>query len=116
LADTVPPLVVGLLVSIYVQTVTGWWLNSGRGAAATSGALFALAVFSSSFKAGSPRVRLWALWTGAQVGLVGYLFRQGPGTIFPIVIVSGAVLSAVAVAAGGGVGWLVSRLTTRRRN
>lgn len=114
LAQTLPPLLAGLLVPLYMQTVTGWWLNSGRGVAATSGALFALAVVLSSFEAGSPRVRLYALWIGAQIGLIGYLFRVGPGTIFPIVIAFGAVFSAAAVAAGGGVGWLVARLITRR--
>jgi hypothetical protein len=63
--------------------------------------------------AGSPRTRLIALWAAAQVGLTYWLFiiePGGPGNIFPIVMVFGAAFSAAAVAAGGGVGWLFTRL------
>lgn len=116
LAGTLPPLLAGLLIPVYMQTVTGWWLNSGRGVAYTDGALLALAVVFGSVGAGPPLVvRLVALWIGAQISLTAYLFlHEGGSTIFPIVIMGGAILSAAAVAAGGGVGWLVARLITRR--
>ncbi len=114
LAQTLPPLLAGLLIPIYMQTITGWWLNSGRGVAYTDGSLLALAVIFGIVGAGSLVVRLVALWIGAQVGLTSYLFlHEGGSTIFPIVIVFGAILSAAAVAAGGGVAWLVARLRTR---
>lgn len=111
-----PPLLSGILVPLYMQTVTGWWLNSGRGVAYTDGALLALAVVFSSLQARRTlAARLVALWIGAQVSLAAYLFlHEGGSTIFPIVIVGGAILSAVAVTAGGGVGWLVGRLTAWR--
>lgn len=115
LAQTLPPLLAGLLVPLYMQTVTGWWLNSGRGVAYTDGALLALAVVFGSVGAGPLVARLVALWVGAQVGLTAYLFlHEGGSTIFPIVIAGGAILSAPAVAAGGGVGWLIQRLGSRR--
>jgi hypothetical protein len=115
-AEILPPLLAGLLMSVYMQTVTGWWLNSGRGVAYTDGALLALAALFGSIGAGPPLVvRLVALWTGAQVSLTAYLFlHEGGSTIFPIVILGGAILSAAAVAAGGGLGWLVGLFVTRR--
>ena len=42
LADLLPPLFAGALIPVYMQTVTGWWLNSGRGVAYTGGALLTL--------------------------------------------------------------------------
>ena len=114
LAQTLPPLLAGLLIPVYAQTVTGWWLNSGRGVAYTDGALLALAVVFGSVGTGPPVVRLVALWIGAQVGLTAYLFlHEGGSTIFPIVIVVGAIVSAAAVATGGGIGWLIARLAMR---
>src|SRR5205823_872604 len=112
LAQTLPPLLAGMLIPVYMQTVTGWWLNSGRGVAYTGGALLALAVVFGSLGAGAALVaQLVALWIGTQVSLVTYLFlHEGGSTIFPIVIMVGAILSAAAVAAGGGIGWLVARL------
>jgi hypothetical protein len=114
-AEMLAPLLAGVLIPAYMQTVTGWWLNSGRGVAYTDGALLALAVVFSSRAGRAVAVRLVALWIGAQVGLTAYLFRhEGGSTIFPIVMMVGAILSAAAVVAGGGVGWLVARLTTWR--
>jgi len=115
-ADVLTPLCAGALASVYLQTVTGWWLNSGRGVAYTGGALLGLAViFGRGRTERALPVRLVALWLGAQISLAAYLFfHEGGSTIFPIVIMGGAILSAAAVAAGGGVRWLVARLTTRR--
>ena len=112
LDQTLPPLLAGLLIPLYLQTIAGWWLNSGRGVAYTDGALLALAVAFGSLGMGPPLIaRLVALWIGAQVSLAAYLFlHEGGSTIFPIVIMVGAILSAAAVAAGGGIGWLVARL------
>jgi hypothetical protein len=109
----IPSVLLGLFVPMYMQTITGWWLNSGHAARYTLGALFCLAVAVASVPAGSPRARLIALWAAAQVGLTYWLFiiePGGPGNIFPIVMVFGAAFSAAAVAAGGGVGWLFTRL------
>lgn len=104
------PLIAGLLASIYSQTLTGWWLNSGRGVAYTEGALFASAAVVGAVGRGLPLTRLVALWLGAQIGLAGWMFAKEGLSLFPIVMVLGAGMTACAVAAGGGVGWLISRV------
>jgi hypothetical protein len=96
----------GALAAALVQpfTPTGWWLNSGRGVALTSIVLVLLAVgvrvSAGSWLRSRGATAAAALWVGANLGLAGMLFRAGPGTIFPIVIVMGAGISAAAVGAG----------------
>src|SRR3977135_2018311 len=83
---------------------TGWWLNTGFGVVLTVLVLVLPAVvigatvrrpFSSESLL-SPG----ACWAGANIGLAIVLFRVGTGTIFPIVLLIGAGISAVAVGAG----------------
>ena len=97
---------VGGIVAVFAQryTPTGWWLNSGQGVAITSLVLALLAVpigAALSWPLQSRSV-VWpgALWAGANIGLAIVLFRVGPGSIFPIVLVVGAGISAIAVGAG----------------
>jgi hypothetical protein len=73
---------------------TGWWLNTGHGAALTSLVLALLAI-AIAVPAAGPRStgslqRPVALWAGANIGLAVVLFRVGPGNIFPIVLAFGA--------------------------
>jgi hypothetical protein len=108
--DTMPALLAGLLSAIYMQTVTGWWLNSGRGVAYADTMFFVLSLVVGCFGARLLPVRVAALWVGVQIGLTAFLFWTGPGTIFPLVIFGGGLISGFAICVGGGVGWLCARL------
>jgi hypothetical protein len=114
---------IGAMVAAAVQVITptGWWLNSGRGVA------IAAAVLAVGASGIGVRALTWpvqpsgammpsAFWAGANVGMAVMLFRAGPGTIFPIVLVAGAGISAFAVAAGCLVGALLARWLSRRRS
>jgi hypothetical protein len=105
-SETIVPLLVGALSAAYTQSQTGWWLNSGTGVAFTTAALFLLAAFFASWRAGSPRARAMALWVGSMTGLTASLFWLGPGTIWPIVLIVSSIMSACTVAVGSGVGRL----------
>jgi len=106
-------------------TPTGWWLNTGYGVALTSLvlALLAVAIGATSARPLVPRSMppAIALWAGANIGLAFVLFRVGPGTIFPIVLLFGAGISAIAVGAGsilGGLGrtmWSRGSVSNRSR-
>jgi hypothetical protein len=78
----------------------GWFLNSGTGIAVMTAVLVAASLVVSRALPG----RLWQRWGlfvgGGVVALVGAVFLFGPGTIFPLVIVTGAVVIAVAALAG----------------
>jgi hypothetical protein len=91
-------------------TPTGWWLNTGQGVILTSLvlALLAVAVGVTAVRPMPPRSMLppIALWAGANMGLAIVLFSTGPGTIFPIVLLFGAGISALAVGAGSLIGQL----------
>lgn len=114
---------IGALMAAAVQSITptGWWLNSGQGVAITA-AVLAAAAFGIGV-----RTLTWpvppggammpvAFWAGANIGMAVVLFRAGPGTIFPIVLVFGAVLSALAVAAGSLAGALLARRASHRNS
>ncbi len=118
---TVPGLaLLGAIAAAAVQplTPTGWWLNSGRGVAITALALAVLAALVATralkwpFRAGEAAA-LAALWAGANIGMAVMLFRTGPGTIFPIVLVVGAGISAIAVGAGSLAGALLANVSRR---
>jgi hypothetical protein len=112
---------VGGLVAAFVQpfTPTGWWLNSSWGVAVTSAAL-ALTAIAVRFRTRSVRNQAVAasaaLWFGANIGFAVVLFRSGPGTLFPIVLIIGAGIAAVAVGAGSLMGAIVSGGATPRSN
>jgi hypothetical protein len=108
---------VGGIVAAFSQrfTPTGWWLNSGQGVAIIVLVLSLLAVPVSAAAGSWPwqsRSVVWpgALWAGANIGLAIVLFRVGPGNIFPIVLVVGAGISAIAVGAGSLFGALARAL------
>jgi hypothetical protein len=96
--------IAGFVVPVIVQLVAGWWLDSGRGVAigavliAVGGALAAL----------WQPARVWAnalaLAAGVVIGSAVVLFRQGPGTIWPIVLVFALMISTVAAFAGAAIG------------
>jgi len=84
----------------------GWFLNSGRnvailGLTLTSGA----AVLALSASDVVLRAAMFAV--GAIIAMATTLFFIGPGNIFPIVIVIGGVIVALAVSCGAAVGSIV---------
>jgi hypothetical protein len=82
---------------------SGWFLNSGRGVAAVGLACaVAGALVGLSRKANVREATMVA--GGAVLAMVVVLFSIGAGTIFPIVIVVGAVIITGATAAGAGAG------------
>ena len=78
----------------------GWFLNSSTGITVMAAVLVAASlVISRALPA--PLWQRWALFVGGGiVALVGAVFLFGPGTIFPIVIVAGAVVIAVSALVG----------------
>ena len=116
-------LVGGIVAALAQRLVpTGWWLNSGRGVALTCVVFVALAAAIGRMAPTPSResrgvVRPIALWGGANLGLaLVYLALvysvSGAGSIFPIVLIFGGGLSALAI--GGG--WLIGLfLRTRTR-
>ena len=106
--------VAGAVVAAYAQTVTGWWLNSGKGVSLTATVLFVLALFFGSWGT-SPWPRAVSLWIGAMVGLTASLFWTGPGSIWPIVLGITSGITAVVVLFGTGLGMLLHRATQGRR-
>jgi hypothetical protein len=107
-SEALVPFLIGALCAAYMQSWTGWWLNSGTGVAFTTAALFLLAAFVASWNAGSLWIRAIALWVGAMTGLTASLVWMGPGTIWPIVLIVSGLITACAVMAGSGVGRLCS--------
>jgi hypothetical protein len=118
---TVPGLaVLGGIAAALVQplTPTGWWLNSGRGVVITALVLAGLAALVAGRALKGPfrsrqAAAMGALWAGANIGMAVVLFRSGPGTIFPIVLVVGAGISAIAVGAGSLAGALLANVSRR---
>ena len=108
--EGVVPLAIGLLTTMLLQMAGGWWLNSGRGVAATMAVLFGTAI-GVCRRSDAPWFRATAMCIGAIAGMTATLFWIGPGTIWPIVLVVAAALTCTAVYAGAG----VARLVKRRR-
>jgi hypothetical protein len=106
-SQTIVPMLIGGLSAVYMQSWTGWWLNSGSGVAFTVAVLFLLAAFFAFWRAGSPWVGAIALWVGSMTGLTANLLWMGPGTIWPIVLIVSCVITAGTVMVGSGVGWFV---------
>jgi hypothetical protein len=103
--------------SVQRLTPTGWWLNSGQGVAIASAALALLAIIVGVTE-GRPLssggvLRPIYLWAGANIGLAIYLFAVGPGNLFPIALMFGAGISALAVAAGSLIGQLTRAVWAR---
>ncbi|HVC20338.1 MAG TPA: hypothetical protein VNE16_09685 [Vicinamibacterales bacterium] len=103
MSDAGLPFLVGLAVPVVVQRYVGWWLDSSRGVAVALVLLFALGVVFALGRPARPWRRAGALCVGAFAGSAAILFWNGPGTIWPIVLVMAAALSTFAVLAGAGV-------------
>jgi hypothetical protein len=101
--------VLGFAVVATLYVVGGWWLNSGTGVLRTVLVLLALGVIAAVWRSGSPWVRACALWAGAISGTTVLLFSIGLGTIWPIVLVSAAAITAGAVFGGAFVGFAATR-------
>jgi hypothetical protein len=107
--ETAAWFVLGIAVVPALQSVGGWWLNSGTGVLRAVLVLGALGVFSTLWRSGRPWARACPLWAGASSGSMVVLFWIGPGSIWPIVLVIAAGLSAGAVFGGALLGSAVTR-------
>jgi len=102
---------VGVIASLAVNTVAGWWLNSGRGVGVMLLTLFVLGIVvgaiyryrgpqpRGAFRAAGLRAATW-LSVGAFFSSAAFLFHIGTGNIFPIVLFFTAALTVAAVFAG----------------
>ena len=102
--------VLGLAVAAFSYWMDGWWLDSGGGAFRTTLGLFVIGALVALRRGDSPWAAGRALWLGAFIGMAAVLFRVGPGTIWPIVLVVGAGLAAAAVFTGVVAGLGLDRL------
>ena len=102
---------VALLATTPVSPVMedpGWFLNSGLNVATISGVIGVVAALLAVRR----RWRIDETATfglGVLVAMVVTLLAIGPGTIFPIVIVIGAVVVGVVIAMGTAVGYGIRR-------
>ena len=90
----------------------GWFLNSGVNVATISGVIAVVAAFVAvrrRWRIGDTAI----FGLGILIAMAGTLFTIGPGTIFPIVIVVGAVVAGVAILAGTAVGYGIQLATAR---
>jgi len=90
-----------------------WFLNSGRAAAFTAVCLFVVSAMASAFGSADQRESLirGAYFSGGAVAAMTIvLFGIGPGTIWPIVLVSGAAIVAASGVAGAFIGQTVRRV------
>jgi hypothetical protein len=94
---------IGAAVAAAVNRVTGWWLNSGTGVASMLAAEFVVAFVVAWWRTIGRRERSISLWLGALAGMAVYLMWVGPGTIWPIVLVVSALVTAAPVLAGAAV-------------
>jgi hypothetical protein len=92
--------VLGLAVAAFSYWMDGWWLDSGRGALRTTSGLIVIGALVALGRGDSPWAAGRALWLGALIGMAIVLFRVGPGTIWPIVLVVVAAVAAAAVFTG----------------
>ena len=87
-----------------------WFLNNGRAVTLVAISLFIAAVVSGATggRAGQAAIRsgCW-LAAGAFVAMAVVLLVIGPGTIFPMVLVFGALLAGVSSIAGTLVGTMM---------
>jgi hypothetical protein len=90
-----------------------WFLNSGRAVAFTGVCLFVVSAINSAFRSadqGESLIRGACFSGGAAAAMTVVLFVTGPGTIWPIVLVSGAAIVAASAVSGSLVGWAAQRM------
>jgi len=84
-----------------------WFLNSGRAVAFTAGSLLIMGLVAgintSAWR--DSMITAGNVLAGAVAAMIVVLFAVGPGTLFPIAIVIGAVVLGVSSAAGVFAGW-----------
>jgi hypothetical protein len=93
----------GVVAAASVARIGGWWLDNVPGVGITMAVLFGIGFGAACRRVDGRRERAIALWAGSVVGIAVQLFEHGPGTIWPLVLVIGAVMTAVAVLAGTAV-------------
>jgi hypothetical protein len=89
-----------------------WFLNSGPAVAFTVLCLFVVSGFMGAFGSADRResvIRGAYFSGGAVAAMSGVLFVTGPGTIWPIVLVVGAGIVALASLSGTLAGWAIRR-------
>jgi len=84
-----------------------WFLNSARAVGFTMLCLFVVGLLAGSANRHDAVTRGINALAGASIAMAVTLMVIGPGTIFPIVIVAGTLILAVAIAAGAVVGSLL---------
>lgn len=111
------PMWLGLAVAVVLYFVGGgWWLDDAHRVKLTVRVLMVVA-----FVVGAtwPKLTLFPalhLWLGFMLAMTIILFSIGPGTIFPIVLVMGGGMAALAILKGFIVGTMVAvviRLTIK---
>jgi hypothetical protein len=91
----------------------GWFLNSGRNVATIAGVVAVVAALLAVPRRW--RIRDTAVFgLGVLVAMVGTLATIGPGWIFPIVIVVGAIVLGLATSAGTVIGYALQLLANMR--
>jgi hypothetical protein len=104
-----PVFVLGVLAIIALQTIGGWWLDSGQRVLRACVIFFAIGLVVGLWRSQEAWNRAAALWAGAIAGSTGVLFRIGPGNLWPIVLVFAAAISGGAVFAGTALGLALKR-------
>jgi hypothetical protein len=93
-----------------------WFLNSGRAVAVTVLCLFVVSLVSGAVGSAGQRDSLLrgASFSGGAIAVMTVvLFTIGPGTIWPIVLISGAAIIAASGVIGAFAGWVIRRATQR---
>ena len=97
---------------------TPWFLNAGRATAFTAACLAVLGVIYGAIASSSGYsaiVRGCSVAMGAILAMTFVLFVNGPGTLFPIVLVVGAAITVASTVSGAMVGrGLISARRARR--
>jgi hypothetical protein len=114
-AEVVGWSIVGVVVVLITHSIFGWWLNSSAGVLATSLTLFVAGLVSAQQGSARDWSKGRALWAGTFLMMVGILMWTGPGTIWPIVLVIAAALTAGAICLGIVVGSSTKPALTRSR-
>ena len=92
--------VLGLLTVLLLHATFGWWLNSGTGVLRATLVMLAVSFLVALRRTGMPWVRAIFLWGGVISGWIVALIWTGPGTIWPIVLATAAMISGAAVFGG----------------